>query len=238
MAFFVLAFVVLAAIILLIISVIIASIISVIVMGYVFFEDWIKSRQKEDEALHDAIIDGMQRVSTSNAPTKNTKKLSMLDALKAGNNNELAAILKQGVHPVYSSAGGKNLLEVAVKMENIEAVKMLLTCGANPNSCSSFINNTPLHIAVKKKNCHLVELLLKAGADPSLQNLFGKTPYSLAVRKKVKTDDESLIAGLLNDSVIHVRCGSCNVLLKIPSRFNGTTGNCNHCGMMVSVPRI
>lgn len=62
------------------------------------------------------------------------------------------------------------LIHRTYAQQDIRAVSMLLTAGANPNPVYfPYTSDTPLGLATKNNNTTLVEMLLKAGADPNTQ---------------------------------------------------------------------
>ncbi len=80
-------------------------------------------------------------------------------------------------------------LSIACHMGNIEAVRTLLRCNANPNLV--FPSGTALSVAVQEGQFEIVKLLLEHGADPSLryseESGFpqgNKTPLEIAHIKK------------------------------------------------------
>lgn len=72
----------------------------------------------------------------------------------------------------------------------LEAARILLESGANPNHPSSGPKYTfPIHLAVSRLNEELVELLLvEGGADPSLKDYLGHTILDVAQGISVEND--------------------------------------------------
>jgi len=72
-------------------------------------------------------------------------------------------------------------LHSAVQVENIKAVKMLLSSSANVNS-QNVEGDAPLHLAVKKLNKEIIDLLLaNSETDLNLMNYSFATPFWLAL---------------------------------------------------------
>jgi ankyrin repeat protein len=104
-------------------------------------------------------------------------------AAEEGNVETVACLLEGGaakVKPVVSAALGS-----AAARGPIEAVKLLLDSGANPNARSKLGGYTPLMLAAYSENvsAETVELLLKSGADPKAKAENGETPLSLAKKR-------------------------------------------------------
>ena len=72
----------------------------------------------------------------------------------------------------------------------LEAVRILLDNGANPNHPSAGPKYTfPLHLAVTRLNQSIVELLLvEGGADPAAKDYLGHTVLDVAQSISVETD--------------------------------------------------
>ena len=72
----------------------------------------------------------------------------------------------------------------ALDFENLEAVRLFLDHGADPNHrIPWFDNRTHLHRAIEnRRSPAVIAALLAAGADPRLKDARGLTPYQYAVR--------------------------------------------------------
>ena len=77
-----------------------------------------------------------------------------------------------GVMPLHSAVAGKHL----------EASRILLEHGANPNAIQSE-DFTPLMAAAQNGQVEMVALLLHHGADPSVRTRDGRSPADLALEK-------------------------------------------------------
>lgn len=61
---------------------------------------------------------------------------------------------------------------------SLQVVKVLLDCGADPDS-RDFDNNTPLHVAAQNNCPAIMDALIEAGAHMDATNAFKKTAYEL-----------------------------------------------------------
>lgn len=76
---------------------------------------------------------------------------------------------------------GNTPLHVVITWEDVEAVRLLLSNGADVNAKGEY-DFTPLHRALLFNVSEIVSLLLKNGADPSIRNADGENCYDLANR--------------------------------------------------------
>lgn len=63
-------------------------------------------------------------------------------------------------------------LHEAVRNGHLEAARLLLERGANPNLGNRY-GNTPLHIACQYRRLHIIDLLHEYGVDPDIPNKSG-----------------------------------------------------------------
>ncbi|XP_004619472.1 protein fem-1 homolog A [Sorex araneus] len=68
------------------------------------------------------------------------------------------------------------------RFPSLQVVKVLLDCGADPDS-RDFDNNTPLHIAAQNNCPAIMNALIEAGAHMDATNAFKKTAYELLDEK-------------------------------------------------------
>ena len=114
---------------------------------------------------------------------KDKKRISALfHAVANGHDRIVDALLNITRQPddVESEKGFTPLLIAATNGHTV-IVRLLLECGANPNT-RNFDGVTALHDAVFEKQMDIVKLLLKHGADPTIQDRWGNTPVDLAQR--------------------------------------------------------
>jgi len=74
---------------------------------------------------------------------------------------------------------GETALDVAARIGNAEAARLLLDVGADPTATNKH-GETPLHTAVYDRHADVVELFLSRGADPNARNAYGETPLHVA----------------------------------------------------------
>ena len=96
--------------------------------------------------------------------------------------------------PVYADQG-KDLRQAA-KKGDIEAVKLLLNQGANPNAAGKKGGGTPLIKAAKKGYVDIVQLLLLHEADPHQKNKKGRSAMDVAER-----NEHTVIAAIMQDAI-------------------------------------
>ncbi len=102
----------------------------------------------------------------------------------------------------YKNKFGTNLLLLAVKKRNFEAVQLLLQNKMNVNisDCENF---SPLHYAILNKDEKMSFFLIEQGAYVNSQNIYGQTPLMLAAQKGMKKVAAVLIEhradGLIKD---------------------------------------
>ena len=77
--------------------------------------------------------------------------------------------------------GGPTLAMVAVRLQQVEALRALLAAGADP-AIADDSGNTAVHWATAAPNPELLRALLEHGADPNLANpVTGERPLSVAL---------------------------------------------------------
>ena len=115
------------------------------------------------------------------SPPRQTHRLTRAALVHArtGDAAALSAALDDGVPVEASNQRGETLLHVACGHRRVDAVRVLLACGADPESRSAH-GFTPLTTCVIDADRVLVELLLDWGADPDGAGPEGLTPLMLA----------------------------------------------------------
>jgi ankyrin repeat protein len=113
----------------------------------------------------------------------------------AGGQTPLMAALKGGKGPPISGGpgyirNGPPPFREPGDRDPVEAVKVLLAAGANPNAKASD-GSTPLHQAVQAKSVALIRALVAAGASLDAVNKDNKTPLLLAEVKPTEAPKDT-----------------------------------------------
>jgi ankyrin repeat protein len=104
-------------------------------------------------------------------------------AAYGGYASAVAALLNSGVPITAQNSWGRTPLHEACRYGRLEATRLLLRRGAEPDAVDHFGNNrTPLHEAVAPGDGPIVELLLIYGANIHHRNSWGATPLHMAAR--------------------------------------------------------
>jgi ankyrin repeat protein len=139
----------------------------------------ISASKRGDRALVQELISAGADVGTGRRP-------ALYWAADQGDVETLALLLKQSTN-LKQEALDATLVSAAIRGP-VEAVRLLLERGANPNVPASFGGYTALMGAAYSENVpvEIVRLLLDKGADPKLQTKSGTTAIELA-RKHGRT---------------------------------------------------
>lgn len=84
-------------------------------------------------------------------------------------------VKRNHMYNAYVSASYLTLLHLTIFYENIEAMKMALAAGADPNYEDEFSGMTPLQYVRGEKAVKMAKLLIKAGAKLDVSNTHGAT---------------------------------------------------------------
>lgn len=104
-------------------------------------------------------------------------------AAKNRRNADLRLLLERGADPNLGDYGGRTALHEAAFVGNVEAVRVLLDAGADPNRVVPVNDYTPLHQAIyaPEPNPYVVRLLARGGADLEWTDSRGAPPLFAAV---------------------------------------------------------
>lgn len=93
---------------------------------------------------------------------------------------------------------GETPLMLAVKNNNIEVVKLLISKGADVNAIDEF-GRSALFFAVSKDNIAIAKILINNGADVNIESKLNQTALMLAIDKNNKDMINLLTNGDKND---------------------------------------
>jgi ankyrin repeat protein len=118
--------------------------------------------------------------------------LRLVDAAKAGDQETLRALLKEGADVNIAQADGATALHWAAHRDDLTSVKLLIGEGAKVNASNDY-GVTALSLACTNANAPIVETLLQAGADPNSAQWTGETVLMTCAR----TGDAAAVKSLL-----------------------------------------
>jgi ankyrin repeat protein len=105
----------------------------------------------------------------------------LVDAVKAGDQPAVRALLDRRVNVNAAEADGATALHFAVDQDALPLVELLVRAGANVNAANRY-GVTPLWLACVNGNAAVIEALLKAGADANTSMPEGETVLMTAAR--------------------------------------------------------
>ncbi len=105
----------------------------------------------------------------------------LVDAVKAGDQRAVRALLNRRVNVNAAEADGATALHFAVDQDALPLVELLVRAGANVNAANRY-GVTPLWLACVNGNAAVIEALLKAGADANTSMPEGETVLMTAAR--------------------------------------------------------
>ena len=110
-----------------------------------------------------ALVVALASVASLGAAAANG--LALVEAVRAGNVENVRALLKQHVDVNRPQPDGTTALHWAARANATELARLLIGAGAKANVANRY-GVTPLSLAVTNGNSVLAQMLLKAGADP------------------------------------------------------------------------
>ena len=117
---------------------------------------------------------------------------ALVSAVAMGQSEAARELIKLGANTLLLK-NGKNLIEVAIMMNEIPMLKVLLEEGLNPNMQGED-DSTPLTYALRVKRFDSILLLLAYGAEPNQKDGDERTPLHLAVRQGDTNSVQLLLA--------------------------------------------
>jgi ankyrin repeat protein len=106
---------------------------------------------------------------------------SLVDAVKAGDQAAITALLRQRAAVNTPEADGTTALHWAVRQDDTDLVERLLRAGADVKAANRY-GVTALYLASLNGNATVIEKLIKAGADPNAAVTEGETALMTAAR--------------------------------------------------------
>jgi ankyrin repeat protein len=116
------------------------------------------------------------------APAKSSSTLGLADAAMNQDFDRVKQLIGEKADVNAFASDGTPALHWAVRYENVDAAKMLLDAGANPNLKNRY-ELTPLQIAIDNGDAGMARLLIKAGADAKALAPTGETVLMTAARQ-------------------------------------------------------
>lgn len=104
-----------------------------------------------------------------------------IKAVRAGDQNAVSAMLREGADANAQEANGTSALHWAVYQQNAALVKQLLKAGAKVNVVNQF-GSSPMLEAANTGDAEVIRLLLAAGADKESANADGQTALMTVAR--------------------------------------------------------
>jgi len=139
------------------------------------------SEREQRKAIEGAVQAGHVEVAKALAAgaSEELQVLALCVSAGEGDLGLIAHFLDQGV-PIDALPGRDYpALLYAARRDQLEAAKLLLERGANPNT-GDYRNETPLHIAAERNRLEMVKLLLDGGANLKAKCNSGRTPTRVA----------------------------------------------------------
>src|SRR5678816_401301 len=109
------------------------------------------------------------------------ENLSLANAVKEGNRDAVAALIRAHADVNAPLSDGSNVLTLAAYHDQPEIVGMLLAAGAKVNTADEY-GETPLTLACLNGSAAVAGKLLAAGADANAARWNGETALMIASR--------------------------------------------------------
>ena len=127
---------------------------------------------------------------------------AMFQAIASGNLDVVRLFILGGFNPCLRDRNGVPILNLAVRAKQLDIVKELVMCGADPNMQSEDRGFSPLMDSVKTGKSEIIDYFLSINVDTNIISKDGQTAIIIAVgRKDVETTQKLLKAGANPDIV-------------------------------------
>ena len=133
-----------------------------------------------------ALVSGQSMMQADDRP-------ALIAAVRHGDRDGLAALLKKGVEINATEADGSTALMWASYRDDGDSADLLIQAGANVNIAND-LGATALWAASMNGSAAMVRRLLTAGANPNLALIAGETPVMVAARSGSVDVVEQLLA--------------------------------------------
>jgi ankyrin repeat protein len=149
--------------------------------------------------LFDTFPTGFRSVASATGKFDGRVSYSLLfgltDLLSAIDSGDLAGIGEalKNVDDINAGQGGGTALMLSAYNGNLDAVRLLLDSGADPNIQESVQNMTALMLAASEGHKDVAEFLLQRRADPNMTNSYGANALMFAASKDSYELAESLV---------------------------------------------
>ncbi len=107
--------------------------------------------------------------------------LRLIQAVKAGDEASVRALLKQHVDVNLQQGDGATALHWAANLDNLAIADLLIRAGARVDAAND-LGSTPLHLACVNRSAAMVGRLLEAKANPNAKLLNGETVLMTCAR--------------------------------------------------------
>ena len=109
------------------------------------------------------------------------RELPLVEAVKAGGEESVRALLERGIDVNAAAADGATALHWAVRGERASVVGLLIAAGADVTAANDY-GVTPLSLAALTGNAGVIRKLLEAGADANEATVGGQRALMTAAR--------------------------------------------------------
>ncbi len=103
------------------------------------------------------------------------------DAIREKRHRDIQEILLNKRLGNEKDESGKTPLRLAIELNNVDAINMLLSIGADPNESPAADGKSLLSLVIEnRRQTQLIKRLVASGADMELTDIYGKTPLHIA----------------------------------------------------------
>ena len=114
--------------------------------------------------------------------TEGHSKISAEVLIESSKEEIATKLAEMGYDVLRVSNSGDNVLHLATKKGNLEAIELAIAYGINVSRTNK-AGDTPLHLAASKGQLEICQYLVDAGSDINHTNALGQTPYHKALKQ-------------------------------------------------------